>query len=118
MTPEALRIAIAESRGWTCINSSGVVPIGLDPKLVRLGYAAITCLQRLPDYLNDLNAAREMESGLTDANSQQYYDELRAVQRRLFGCVTDWQFQMIHAPAAQRAEAYARTLGIYKETKA
>jgi len=78
----------------------------------------------LPDYLNDLNAMHEAEKVLKEPEQQE------AFSRCLFGVLDgawvfkdtvpdNWYrvFDNIHATAAQRAEAFIRTLGIWVEEK-
>jgi len=63
----------------------------------------------LPDYLNDLNAMHEAEKKLTSKQMVVYADNLNRTTP-----LGSW---MIVATAAQRAEAFIRTLGIWVEEK-
>jgi len=97
MTPEQQRIAIAESCGWTeCVNNParGRGLLGLPPQSSFLGLTSV------PDYLNDLNDMHEAEKVLT-ADQWYKYDRLMPLRDP----------QKIHSPAAQRAEAFLRTIG-------
>jgi hypothetical protein len=100
MKPEAQRIAIAEACGtlqWS---------YALPQKCVAAS---------VPDYLNDLNAMHEAEKVLSPANQpargeSQWSEYLGWLgfcgenkTREVYGCVT--------ATAAQRAEAFLRTIG-------
>jgi hypothetical protein len=70
-------------------------------------------IEGLPDYLNDLNAMHEAEKMLTESQSAQY-------ERRLMGSrsfVGAAEFWIYHATAAQRAEAFLRTIGKWENDK-
>ena len=60
MTPDERRIKIAELCGWTEIKSTNGVIIGIDPDPIERDYR-----NRIPDYLNDLNAIHEIVTPLT-----------------------------------------------------
>ena len=96
MTPEQQRIAIAEACGWTTKHK------GLWVERLQT-YAA------LPNYLNDLNAMHELEGILTNEQIEVYCSFLQKPQWGIW-----WG---IHATAAQRAEAFIRTIGKWKEAK-
>jgi hypothetical protein len=61
---------------------------------------------RPPDYLNDLNAMHEAETALD-------YNQLREMEDSV-----SFQFAVypFHSTASQRAEAFLRTLGLWKPT--
>lgn len=94
MQPEKQRIAIAEVCGW----SGGFIP----------------------DYLNDLNAMHEARKSLTNNQHQHYY---RALEQITSGLPYDqdgsygagWLYHNINATAAQHAEAFLRTLNLWKD---
>jgi hypothetical protein len=116
MNTDKQRIAIAEACGWKC-------PCGFKE--------AFACWVRpsamehqtewLPDYLVDLNAMHEAEKVLTPKyqpakGESQWSDYLAWLgfcgenkTREVYECVT--------ATAAQRAEAFLRTLGKWEEDK-
>ncbi len=58
--------------------------------------------QNRPSYLTDLNAMHEAEKVLTDEQQDDYMNWLG-------NCYSEWP--SIHATAAQRAEAFLRTIG-------
>jgi len=95
MKPEKQRIAIAEACGWKPDKRG----FGwLSPH----GYYAPE-----PDYLNDLNAMHEAEKTLNQNLAAEYARMLTS---------TAWQseqptFAPMTATAAQRAEAFLRTIG-------
>ena len=129
MTPEAQRIAIAEACEWQDIepNRAGFGgflgwrdkwPYDDRPHLGR-DIAGIGGRFRghVPDYLNDLNAMREVEKTLTEAERADYRERL------MDGTLEDIcdldidaaYWVLIHATAAQRAEAFLRAKGLWKE---
>jgi hypothetical protein len=105
MRPEQQRIAIAEACGWLVKEDgiSGISPINRAQGLTDFE----SCSWILPDYLNDLNAMHEAEKVLTENQWDKY--EV---------CI-EWMtgargFRKINATAAQRAEAFLRTLNLWK----
>lgn len=114
MKPEQQRIAIAEtcgktSNGWYCQHChQDVQPEHVtyqethDPRAGGCGHTVSG--YGLPDYLNDLNAMHEAEPHLGDIDNWLRYDKLLAE------CATKFTF---HATAAQRAEAFLRTLNLW-----
>jgi hypothetical protein len=109
MTPESQRIAIAEVCGWTKImfvKETGKL-VGTNPKgnSFRL---------RVPDYLSDLNAMHEAEK-VQEAKdftfAKQYWRTLCLVT----GCHHGSEWEAAFATAAQRAEAFLRTLNLWKD---
>jgi len=98
MTPEQQRIAIAVACRGVFVDDSWHYPNGAK--------AIIT-----PDYLNDLNAMHEAEKILNHVKAAEYARMLTS---------TAWQseqpvFAPMTATAAQRAEAFLRTLGRWEE---
>jgi len=115
MTPEAQRIAIAEACGWK-VSSSIKGPYDGCPCGTLPPLRSIT---PLPDYLNDLNAMHEAEKTLTDANRGQYG---RFLTRLVTGIFTMHHAhadtaRIAHATAAQRAEAFLRTVGKWEDIR-
>ena len=117
MTPEKQRIAIAEACGWNSIreqdydhgysgNDVCQMWMGLNPDSDEF--------EQLPDYLTDLNAMHEAEKVLSPATQpargesqwSEYLGWLGYCGKNkthvVYGCVT--------ATAAQRAEAFLRTI--------
>ena len=93
------RIAIAEACGWpssTCNINHALQEIGGK-------WWALT----LPDYLSDLNAMHEAEKVLFKTNdwSACKYDKM------LWNMTSSWRWT---ATAAQRAEAFLKTLNLWK----
>ena len=120
MNTDKQRIAIAEACGWT--REYAQVPTwnasldsykgGYEPVqtllFTRLGKRVLA--RGLPDYLNDLNTMHEAEKSLDDVTQRgDYWDYLSSL--------THEGFEMCHASAAQRAEAFLRTVGKWEEDK-
>jgi len=103
MKPELQRIAIAEACGWTVINDS-LCHITPD----RNGEPQIAVIARLPDYLTDLNAMHEAEQNIRhDHDSWGKY--LVFLSRSAPEC-------RVFSTAAERAEAFLRTVGKWEES--
>ena len=106
MNPEQQRIAIAEACGWAeiepCTCCDGV----------SRGYTPTPGAHKkhLPDYLNDLNAMHEVEASLFGRNDW----SACKYERLLTRMTSSWAW---HATAAQRAEAFLRTIGKWEEAK-
>jgi hypothetical protein len=114
MTKKEQRVAIAEACGWTATvdddqfwratRADGSMTSDLWCSMSNVWNAGI------PDYLNDLNAMHEVEKVLFDRNdwSACIYD------KHLHEATSAWKW---NATASQRAEAFLRTIGKWKETK-
>ena len=127
MTPEAQRIAIAEARGWLVFTrvaengeSHGFPPKGWKPTTKCSAYQSNRLAYYLPDYLNDLNAMHEAENIFGTTIEKTAY-----MENILFTMNTDpagdgsWheQWDVCHATAAQRAEAFLCTIGKWDDSK-
>jgi len=111
MTEEQQRIAIAEACGWTkcehfaSINlSKGIPPANNPPKYGT--YENGTA--QLPDYPNNLNAMHEAERTMGDP---QLWAEYQSYLSDVMGHL-GWIY---HATAAQRAEAFLKTLNLWTD---
>ena len=106
MNPEQQRVAIAEACGWKTDKRG----LGwLSPR----GYYASE-----PDYLNDLNAMHEAEKVLTDEQDLEYSEALeQVVEGRYLTNNSEDMRRLRSATASQRAEAFLRTIGKWKECK-
>lgn len=107
MTTEQQRIAIAEFCGWTEIRIIGVNPYGVKPG-EKSEIVPATCTKKsppskipsfVPDYPLDLNAMHEAEKRLISNDT-------------LWGDYCDLLYDVgaYHSSAAQRSEAFCRTL--------
>ena len=104
MTPEQQRIAIAKACGWKWHSRmKGSIKVWDN----RLDY--VFSDSELPDYLNDLNAMHKAEKTL-DYNQMNRYQNIEL--SRFVHTETTW---ICSATAAQRAEAFLRTLGRWEE---
>lgn len=114
MTPEKQRIAIAEACGW--IHQPIIEKAGWGCNAVFPHYAYA---HQLPDYLNDLNAMAAAEKVLRNDqfNYTAYWKNLFQVVagKEWAGDIGYFHFEMAHATAAQRAEAFLKTLGLWTE---
>ena len=104
MTPEAQRIAIAEACGWI-LNPAKHTAKGLDWLHVPSGNTAYNP----PNYLNDLNAMHEAEKVLNEKQED--------IMNSTLWDIMDGRKYLWHATASQRAEAFLRTIGKWKEAK-
>lgn len=95
MSPEAQRVAIAESVG-IYLHDGDQAP------------SNYTFVTDLPDYLNDLNAMHEAEKTLSPKDKREYAYQLNG---GYYTSGLDDTFDIVHATAAQRAKAYLRTIG-------
>lgn len=112
MSPEAQRIAIAEACGWAkcrlAIKGAGggmrtPTAYGFPPER---NYEA-PC----PDYCRDLNAMHEAEDHLDDCPENGDASEWAIYRSELRSVCEREEIDIIHSTAAQRAEAFLRTIG-------
>ena len=104
MTPEQQRIAIAVACGYKDVAirlTEGTIK-------VMTGFKNFPFDEEVPDYLNDLNAMHDAEKILSPTSEIEWHNQLQNV------CGCSWRV-MIRATAAQRAEAFLRTLGRWEE---
>ncbi len=106
MTPEEQRSKIAEACGWN--NVDDVSWIGRVPESDTGGNR----YRVIHDYLNDLNAMHEAEKVLGPFGTEIWAKYARNIRK---GDVVALSGELIHATAAQRAEAFLKTLGLWKE---
>jgi hypothetical protein len=106
MKPEEQRIAIAEACGWTQCQWNGAYDTlkGVPPIRPSL-------FQDIPDYLNDLNAMHEAEVALAKNEDEGWHVYQQKLRSR---CGASPIFR---ATAAQRAEAFIRTIGKWNSDK-
>lgn len=118
MTNDEMRIAIAEACGWKSIrvtqldrrhpNDRNDLPHGIAPNKVY-------SISEVPDYLDDLNAMFEAENWLINNarnnKGPSWMEYTGFLDRVCRGNLVD------HATATQRAEAFLRTVGKWKESE-
>lgn len=95
MTDEQINQRIAEACGW----KGNLIDRDMEGNLWP---------SEPPNYCDDLNAMHKAENVLNANQWYQYALNLNEV------C---WHWALIHAPARQRAEAFLRTLGKWKEAQ-
>jgi len=112
MTPKQQRIAIAKACGWE-LKSNGLSPMwswqneSLTHRIKWVAHKEMASQGVLPDYLNDLNAMHEAEKMLTNEQWWLFVEFLTEIRG---GGVA----LCISATAAQRAEAFLKTLNLWK----
>ena len=130
MTPEKQRIAIAEACGYKIIDSptaegfvrlqkpdgNPVCSVGEESR-DNIWPAAITW-NWIPDYLNDLNAVHEAEKTLDDGvlwrgYLNQLWEVVCPERNQMNGLDAATGLLLVHATAAQRAEAFLKTLSLW-----
>lgn len=112
MTPTEINIAIAEACGWTDIRTERH-PASADLlwTVGSLGAGTHGILKPIPDYYHDLNAMHEAENTLKGEWTIGEY-----IKQLAFVCsVTPNYAGVAVATAAQRAEAFLRVKGLWKE---
>jgi hypothetical protein len=127
MTPDQQRIAIAEACGWTAEQDSNGYWRAVSHKhgnAVELWLSERSVWSSgIPDYLGDLNAMHEAEKVFWDTGkAMEFTNQLVGIVclARGFrwdkGTPDDHLMCLSHATAAQRAEAFLRTLGLCQST--
>jgi hypothetical protein len=113
MNKELQRIRIAEACGWREIQNGDAwdTPIGIPVTMLKKdNWRNMEPFYELPQYLHDLNAMHEAEKVLTKPQQNKFILELDAID----GGDGDY-FDIAHASAAQRAEAFLRTLNLWEK---
>ena len=82
------------------VGHEGIEPATMEEKVANLNW---DWFKFMPDYLHDLNAMHEAEKVLTLAQRVDYTNNLAKI------CGTEKE--KVFATAAQRAEAFRRTIG-------
>jgi len=114
MTPERQRIAIAEACGWTWKQGNHTDFLWHDPNDKSHSSfckerSPLGCITDLPDYLTDLNAMHEAEKMLETGLRGRYLLNLEQTTNN----TEQKAWPEVTATAAQRAEAFLRTLNLY-----
>lgn len=105
MKPEEQRIAIAEACGWVLDNKGAIREDGY-----RYEVWGKHPHEALPDYLNSLDAMHKAVETLRGKAGPEWFD----FQRLLMIECGSWM-NCIQASAAQRAEAFLKTLSLWKD---
>ena len=118
MNQEKQRVAIAEACGWTHEEAQRgfkTAKLNVDGK----DYDRIS--DNLPDYLNDLNAMHNAEAQCEMHYDQKWIETIVMVSHDVFRRDADrtdgwdWVSMVSRLSAAQRAEAFLRTIGKWEE---
>ena len=109
MNSERQRIKIAEACGFEPYSPRGRPEWKKDRSI-------FTKAEYLPDYLNDLNACHEMEQTLADAQHRRFRRKLAEISHDKAGRSLHSR-ALISATAAQRCEAFLKTLGLWEAKK-
>ena len=109
MSPDKQRIAIAEACGFSEIAAKAF-PAGI----WSARHAEIIGWVNVPDYTTDLNAMHEAEKVLTSEQQSQYAFTLHDMHG--IPLATFWH-RVVCPTAAQRAEAFLRTIGKWEGEK-
>jgi len=116
MNKEQQRIKIAEAYGWT--NCEYVASLGLAKGFPPIGFYAPFAYNdgrcQLPDYLNDLNAMHEAEKSMDDATYGKYCTNLNSIACMIQCGNKSSCGYTVSATAAQRAEAFLKTLNLWE----
>ena len=106
LTNEQKRIKIAEACGWRIVQANVHTMHVWEPGAESPARLGLNLENKLPDYLNDLNAMHEAEKVLDGSQIDEYKHRLKIV-------VTDKERISQCATATQRAEAFGRTLNLW-----
>jgi len=108
MTNEEQRISIADICGWKWDEETVWSPDGSRTARTNLAKYRAPLEEFFPDYPNDLNAMAEAEIACKTGDPIVYYDWLEVLTKK--SGTRPWC-----ATAAQRAEAFLRTVGKWKD---
>lgn len=105
MKPEEQRIAIAEACGWRFVYDY-TYNFDSPPEFTTISPEGGRFCGYCPDYLNSLDAMHEAESLIIKRGARAIRDYEDALQKHVSN--------IVFASAAQRAEAFLRTLNLWK----
>lgn len=115
MSPEAQQIAIAKACGWRNITAG--TNYRDPPDGERIFFNTLLDEDPVPDYCEDLNAMHEAECILTEERGQLktylYNLEMVLIVSGRINRTSGQEFRLVTATAAQRAEAFLRTLNLW-----
>jgi hypothetical protein len=122
MTPDEQRVAIAKACGWKCNGDPDQLTATqgwqFAHQCVLSPEGKLVTHNSIPDYINDLNAMHEAEKVLTQEQMIAYSRHVgKLVTSHLPASRAAWMdFKLINSTAAQRSEAFIRTLNLWQET--
>ena len=115
MTDQEINIAIAEVRGWD-FDPFEAHERGSRGRWCKSPEGEMFFRHHAPNYCNDLNAMHEAEKILEPNQAGQMMTHLSDLLYETWKRSDYWgEWLRIHATARQRAEAFLRTLGKWKE---
>jgi hypothetical protein len=114
MTPNEIDKRIATACGWTHVWDADASCVGDNP--------TNNAFEKVPNYHGDLNAMHEAEQTLEPLiNRLKFPEVLARVVSKKEGFRTNGiplpEWHRVHATAAQRAEAFLRTIGQWEDGK-
>lgn len=109
MSDREINIAIAEACGWKDLEIEDFSEYGV-PVFMLMGSNNTGTRLAPPDYCNDLNAMHEAEKVLLSE-----FGNLAPYNKHLAYATCASGEPRYHATARQRAEAFLRTIGKWKE---
>ena len=120
MTDQQINTAIAEACGFESVEFDSSKPWSWPSGIVtRFTGTPSECRVRVgvPNYCHDLNAMHEAEKILNEKQQVWYLQELTQVRYKdgvsgMLGCMID---KTTFATARQRAEAFLRTIGKWRD---
>jgi len=123
MTPENQRIVIAKAHGFSVIFNEGkelhelIAPSGRWEFPWDADGEEAHCWSYAPDYLNDLNAMHEAWLSIPDEWKSKFERELHClvIGEHARNFVMHQEQRVTNASAAQRAEAFLKTLGLWED---
>lgn len=120
MKDEEINRAIAEACGWKRVTLGTQSRFDKEPRgWLSPKHESWNCaVGEPPNYTKSLNACHEMELQLKGGR-QDEHSEVSAYIENLTSVCADclestWDWDLIHATARQRAEAFLRTIGKWK----
>lgn len=123
MKPEAQRIAIAEACGYSAVSFDDRQHVDIDSRSIQMWTQWMGEKQgvriQVPAYVTDLNAMHEAEKLLKNIDRYQLGIALCGILK----IETEGGMDVVdiyyacHATAAQRAEAFLRTIGKWEASK-
>jgi len=117
MTPEEQRVCIAEACGWKPLKGNCNCMTHWEFVKDHGNSVAWRKFSELPNYLNDLNAMHEAEKTITHDQWRIYLGFVMG-ERTIPKLASMEEFHRAWmTTAAQRAEAFLRTIGKWKESK-
>ena len=116
MNPEQQKVAIAEACGWKNVDAGAGRVWGFTTRHKGTPSESDVCVD-IPNYLNDLNAMHDAEKVLGACWPTYCEHLLEIVEPEPKSLEVCHYWNLLHATATQRAEAFLRTIGKWKESK-